>query len=430
MASDTIHALASGAPPCGVAVVRVSGPAVVAIAAELVAEPPPARQAALRRLRDADGSTLDHALVLRFPSPNSFTGEDVLELHLHGGRAVVAAVQRRLSALGSRPAEPGEFTMRAQRNGRIDLVEAERLADLVQAETEAQRRFATSDLGRRNAARYEDWRERLLGLRALVEASLDFADEDDAPVAIAEEVASGLGTLRDALADHLAGEALVATLREGFRVVLAGPPNAGKSSLLNALAREDVAIVTPVPGTTRDVLEVPLDLGGFRVVLADTAGLRDTDDVVEAIGVARARARMAEADLVLRLVPPGESPPTGTDDRTVLVASKIDLGGRVPDGALGVSATTGAGLDRLLVALGERAAAGSWREGRGDAPVAERHAAHLKRALAALDDARAVRDERCAEHLRLAADEIGRIGGAVDIEDVYGAIFSRFCMGK
>ena len=431
--SDTIHALASGRPPAGVAVVRVSGPDAGRVMRALVGRDLPARRAVLATLRDGDGAPLDDAIAIHFPAPGSFTGEDVLELHCHGGRAVVDALSRHLThGLGLRPAEPGEFTMRAHRNGRIDLIEAERLADLVEAETDAQRRFALSGLGRRNIRLYEGWREDLLAVRALIEASLDFADEDDAPVDVGGEVARRLDALRGAMAAHLGGLRATRIVREGFGVVLAGVPNAGKSSLLNALAGHEAAIVTDVPGTTRDVLEVPLDVGGHRIVVADVAGLRDTDDRVERIGVDRARERMVRADLVLLLVPPtGESPdplPPVSPERIVRVGTKVDLGSSAE--RIGVSTVTGAGLSALLSLLRDRAGAEGWRErGAGTAPIAERHAAHVRAALAALD-ATDEPDELLAERVRAAADEIGRIVGVTDIEDVYGAIFSRFCMGK
>lgn len=432
--TDTIHALASGPPPAGIAVIRVSGPLVPTLAREWIGRPLPPRAVTLVALRDRDGAVLDDALAIRFPAPRSFTGEDVLELHCHGGRAVTHAVRRRLSEMGSRPAEPGEFTMRAHRNGRIDLIEAERLADLIDAETEAQRRLAMSPAGRRNAALYGSWRDQLIDLRALIEASLDFADEEDAPSDASGEIAERLAVLRDSLCTHLNGTQAVRIARDGYRVALAGAPNAGKSSLLNALAGQDVAIVSDIPGTTRDVVEVVLDLGGHRIVLADTAGLRETSDPVEEIGVARARARMAEADLVLHLVPVNAR---GTDVEigercVVVVRTKSDLlspSSQRPAGIV-LSVRSGDGLDDLLRMVEEQASNASWRDTDALAPLAERHAAHVRRALEWLHRANELRDERLAEAVRLAAEEIGRITGATDIEDVYGAIFSRFCMGK
>ena len=440
--THTIHALASGALPAGVAVIRVSGPLVPSLAAGWIGRPLAPRTATLVALRGAEGNVLDEALAIPFPAPRSFTGEDVLELHCHGGPAVVRAVERRLTELGSRAAEPGEFTMRAHANGRIDLMGAERLADLIDAETEAQRAMAASDGGRRNAALYEAWRLALLDARALLEASIDFADEDDAPADVSDEIDALLNATRSAMVDHLAGASAVAIVRRGMRVVLAGAPNAGKSSLLNALSGTDAAIVTDVPGTTRDALDVPLDAGGYKVVVTDVAGLRDTDDAVERIGVERARARIAAADLVLECVPADATLPTlstlpidaganvgGIMPPVVRIRTKCDLvrSGELGDGRLAVSARTGEGVNELLALLAARArdaaapAAG--------APLAERHAGHVARAL----DHLAVADlqpEIVAERVRLAADEIGRITGATDIEDVYGTIFSRFCIGK
>ena len=438
MSADTIHALASGRPPSGVAVIRVSGPDVPRVVATLTGRALAPRRATLVALRDDEGEVLDEVLAIHFPAPRSFTGEDVLELHCHGGHAVTDAISRHLTSVsGLRPAEPGEFTMRAHRNGRIDLIEAERLGDLVAAETEAQRRLAVSDLGRRNARLYQGWRERLLELRALIEAGLDFADEEDAPIDVSDEAVGRLDDLRTAMAAHLSRAEATRIVREGLRVVLAGPPNAGKSSLLNALAGHDAAIVTDVPGTTRDVVEVPLDILGHRIVVADTAGLRDTDDAVERIGVERARSRIETADLVLHLVPVGEPWPDEDlhvePSRLLALRTKRDLAPeRLPgtEAEIAVSTVTGEGLDRLLRLLGRRAASASIRpDGDAHAPLVERHAAHVRRALDLLERAPPTH-ELLAESVRLAADEIGRITGATDIEDVYGVIFSRFCMGK
>lgn len=427
--THTIHALASGALPAGVAVVRVSGPLVPTLVTGWIARPLAPRTATLVTLRGADGVVLDEALAIHFPAPRSFTGEDVLELQCHGGRAVVRAVERRLAELGSRPAEPGEFTMRAHLNGRVDLIEAERLADLIDAETEAARALAASDAGRRNADCYGEWRTALLDARALLEASIDFADEEDAPVDVSDEVASLLEATRTDIAAHLVRAPAARIVRSGLRVVLAGAPNAGKSSLLNALAGHEAAIVTDVPGTTRDALDVPLDVDGHKVIVTDVAGLRETDDVVERIGVERARERIAAADLVLLCVPVGgAAPDCAPDDRTILVRSKADLHpvADTQGDAIVLSARTGEGMDDLLAILRERAADATAPA--AEAPLAERHAAHLGRALDHLDAGGP--PEIVAERVRLAAAELGRITGATDIEDVYGAIFSRFCMGK
>ena len=454
--TDTIHALASGALPAGVAVIRVSGPLVPVLCAEWIARPLPPRHATLVVLRDADGERLDDALAIRFPCPRSFTGEDVLELHCHGGSAVVRAVEHRLSELGSRPAEPGEFTMRAHRNGRIDLVEAERLADLIAAETEAQRRLAASDAGRRNVALYERWRAMLIEARALVEASLDFADEEDAPDDVTAEVATIVASLDQEMRAHLDGVVAREIVAHGLRVVLAGAPNAGKSSLLNALVDREAAIVTDRPGTTRDAIDVPLEIGGHRIVLIDTAGLRETDDAVERIGIERARARIADADLVLLLQAPDDVVDASStvdgqalDGASVLrLATKRDLADPRTEHDVAVSVRTGEGLDELTRRLSAIAARRSMPAD-GTAPLAARHAAHVRAALDRLPvcpssagawlagepqsdgpHRHPTFDERAGEDLRLAANEIGRITGSVDIEDVYGAIFSRFCMGK
>ena len=454
--SHTIHALASGTLPAGVAVIRVSGSLVPSLVTDWIGRPLAPRTAALVMLRDENGGVLDEALALHFPAPRSFTGEDVLELHCHGGPAVVRAVERRLAELGSRVAEPGEFTMRAHANGRIDLMEAERLGDLIAAETEAERALATSDAGRRNAALYEGWRLALLEARALLEASIDFADEEDAPLDVSAEVATTLDATRAAIAEHLARAPVATIVRHGLRVVLAGAPNAGKSSLLNALAGSQAAIVTDVPGTTRDALDVPLDVGGRKVIVTDVAGLRETDDAVERIGVERARERIAGADLVLHCVPgdaladaPSAVPSLGVRPmaeraRVVRLLTKADLAteGRAATAEIGigggdgrsgtppqisVSARTGEGMDDLLALLAARAAEATAPA--TEAPLTERHAGHLARALDHLDLA-ALPPEIVTERVRLAAGEIGRITGATNIEDVYGTIFSRFCMGK
>ena len=456
MRSDTIHALASGTPPAGVAVIRVSGPLVPTLIADWIARPLPPRRATLVTLRGGDGAVLDEVLAIHFPNPRSFTGEDVLELHCHGGPAVVRAVGERLTMLGCRPAEAGEFTMRAHANGRIDLIEAERLAGLIEAETEAQRRFAASDRGRRLYKLYEGWRTGLLHARALIEASLDFADEEDAPADVTTEVEWLLNGIVRTMRDHLTAGRHREIVTHGLRVALAGPPNAGKSSLLNALAAREAAIVTDVPGTTRDVIEVALDLHGHRIVLSDTAGLRDTDDAVERIGVDRARERIARSDCVLWLEPPGSDAPlpdVAAHTACVRVATKSDLLDRAsvppPDAAgtdaIVISTLSGEGLETLARRLADIAQNAAPPEG-VETPLTARQDHHLARALepiAAVVEGHVdgnhrgagirgqlVIDERLAEAVRIAADELGRITGATDMEDVYGAIFSRFCMGK
>lgn len=425
----TIFALSSGRPPAGVAVVRISGPAALAALAALAGPPPPPRRASLRRLRAPDGELLDEALVLAFPSPQSATGEDMAELHLHGGPAVVAAVLGALSRLpGLRLAEPGEFTRRAFEAGRIDLSRAEGLADLVAAETEAQRRAALAQAGGRLAEAAEGWRAAIVALRADAEAGLDFAEEEADVAAMLAAQDAPLGALRAELAAALADAGRGERLRDGLTIAVTGPPNAGKSSLVNALARREVAIVSPHAGTTRDAIEVRLDLGGVAVTLVDTAGLRDAADPVEAEGIARARARAAAADLVLRLFDSEDPGGPGQPVRT-----KIDLSGAPPgvhDGVLALSAATGAGMAAAEAWLAEWAAA-TLRPSEPALVTRERHRVALAAGLAALDEAAAESDPVLrAEALRLAARALERITGRVDVEDLLDSIFARFCIGK
>ena len=436
---DTIFAAASGGGRAAIAVIRVSGPACVHA---LDALAPGARLAdriaTLRALRDpATGETLDRALVLRFEAPRSFTGEDMAELQVTGGRAVVAGVLRALAQLpGLRPAEPGEFAWRAFENGKLDLSEVEGLADLVEAETAAQRRQALRIAGGALSRESEAIRAKLIEAMALVEAQIDFSDVEDAD-ALSLEGARALAAaaavqLRAALAGAAAGE----RLREGFNVVIAGPPNVGKSTLMNALARRDVSIVSAIPGTTRDLVEVPLELRGFPVILVDTAGIRDTDDPIEQEGVARARRRAEEADLTLWLSDAAAPvPPPGPGGSALPVLTKADLSGAddaAPAGAIRISARTGAGLDRLLDAIADLAEAGMG----GPAPALitlERHRIAFADALDALERALDPREEALelvAEDLRVAARALARIVGRIDVEEVLGDIFSRLCVGK
>ncbi|MEA3064540.1 MAG: tRNA modification GTPase, partial [Sphingomonadales bacterium] len=319
--NDTIFALSSGSPPAAIAVVRVSGPRASAALAALAGSLPEPRVATLAGLRWR-GKRLDRALVLRFPGPDSVTGEDVAELHLHGGRAVVAAVLEALAGLdGLRSAEPGEFTRRAFENGRIDLAEAEGLADLLAAETQSQRRTALAAAGGALSRQVEAWRQRLLALAAALEAALDFSDEGEVGEAWPPGWGDGLAALAAEIAEMLARPP-AERLQDGLRVVIAGPPNAGKSSLLNALAQRDAAITSAVPGTTRDLVEAPTAIGGTPFLLIDTAGLRDSDDEVESLGVTRARSSLEAADLILWLGDPAEVPDRG---RSILIRSKCDL---------------------------------------------------------------------------------------------------------
>ncbi|MFN3636123.1 MAG: tRNA uridine-5-carboxymethylaminomethyl(34) synthesis GTPase MnmE, partial [Rhizobium rhizophilum] len=301
--TETIFALASGAVPAGVAVIRISGPASFPIVQALIGELPTARNAALRSVRTRDGEFLDRGLVLIFPGPASFTGEDCAELHLHGGRAVVTAVLRSLAGFpNSRLAGAGEFSRRAFENGKMDLVEVEGLADLLAAETEMQRQLASEQASGKLSAVYDGWREKLIFARSMLEAELDFSDEGDIPGSVSEVIWKDVAVLKSQIDDAIANLKAGEIIRDGFKVALAGPPNAGKSSLLNALAQRDVAIVTPIAGTTRDIVRCELDIEGYKVEIFDTAGLRVTEDPVEQEGIKRAYRTINQADLVLQLV--------------------------------------------------------------------------------------------------------------------------------
>ena len=407
--------------------------------------------AGLRVLRDPrGGGILDRGLVLWFPGPASFTGEDMAELHLHGGRAVIAGVLDALGALGLRLAEPGEFTRRAFENGKLDLTEAEGLADLINAETAAQRSQALLQSAGALRERYETWRASLLRAMAYVEASLDFSDEGDIAEGAFREALPGVRALAAELDRSLADGRRGEILREGIRVAIVGAPNVGKSSLLNALAGREAAIVFDEPGTTRDIIEVALDLDGFPFVLHDTAGLRDTASAVEQEGIRRARAAAADADVVIAMsdasaphpvpLPWGEGQGEGSDARSkavIAVLNKADLLPSQPEcgvGTLPISAKTGEGLDALKAALVSFA-----RENFGatEAPLITRarHRQEIERARAALASFLASagasdHPELAAEHLREAADALGRLTGRLDVEDVLGQIFSEFCIGK
>jgi tRNA modification GTPase len=399
---------------------------------------PPPRVAQRRRLVDPQsGDVLDDGLILWFPAPRSATGEDVAELHLHGSRAVLAAVMQALARLGLRLAEPGEFTRRAFLNGKLDLLQAEAIADLAAAETEAQRRQALRQLGGELGDVYRGWRDRLTRILAHLEAAIDFPDED-LPPEIEDRLAGETDVLVAEIECHLADGHRGERLRDGIDVAILGPPNAGKSSLLNRIARRDVAITSPVPGTTRDVIEVAIDLGGYPIVLADTAGLRDSADAIEQEGKRRAVQRAEQAEIrlfVFDIAHPadaaGASAWPGAD--TILVANKIDLAlaadTDLSPPALPVSALTGEGIDRLLTLLGERVA----QTYRIEAPVLTRarHRQALEEAAASLQRSfSAALPELRAEDLRLALRSLGRITGAVDVEDLLDVIFRDFCIGK
>ena len=425
---DTIVALSSGQPPAAVAVIRTSGPHAFAAAEALAGPLPPPRHAALRSLHDpVGGDLLDQVLLLRFDSPASATGEDVVEYQCHGGRAVVRSILDALAALpGMRAAEPGEFTRSAFRNGRIDLTEAEGLADLLEAETETQRRAALlrADGGLRRLV--EGWRDRVVTLSARAEAAIDYVDDEDETAADTSALAAESRALGDELADWL-GRPRAELLKDGIRIVAAGPPNVGKSSLINALSQSERAIVTDIPGTTRDVIEIPLAIGGVPFVLVDTAGLRDSVDPVERIGVERAGNQMIRADILLWLGEPKEAP---DQQQMLLLHPRCDVPGREnsPEGALAVSAVTGLGMDLLTEALLERARA--LLPGAGELAINQRQASEIAVALAALGDSDSDDIVIVADALRRAREALDRITGRAGIDDMLDALFGRFCLGK
>ncbi|PKP98648.1 MAG: tRNA uridine-5-carboxymethylaminomethyl(34) synthesis GTPase MnmE [Alphaproteobacteria bacterium HGW-Alphaproteobacteria-13] len=426
-------------PPAAIAVVRVSGPGAQGALLRLSGRLPAARRASLADLKDAKGAPLDRALLLWFPGPATATGEDLAELHLHGGRAVVAAVEAALAAIpGLRRAEPGEFTRRAFLNGRIDLAEAEGLADLLAAETESQRVQALGMASGHVSRLIGEWQARLLGLMAGAEAELNFADEDDVAVgeAVTRHLLAGMAELAAEFDQWLARPA-AEVIAEGLSVVIAGPPNAGKSTLLNALAQRELAIVSPLAGTTRDVIETPLALDGIAMRFSDTAGLRgEGADAIEAIGIDRARAAVEAAGILLWLGPPREVP---AHPRTILIAAQADrwrgdAGREAEAGRCDaiLSAATGEGMDRLHRQIVAMARTLLPREG---------EAALRQRQRAALADARdwlridaASREAGdlilLAERLRLAAAALDRITGQAGVEDMLDALFGRFCIGK
>jgi tRNA modification GTPase len=450
---DTIFALSSGRPPAAIAVVRISGPRARVALEQMVGRVPQPRRASLARLRDpVTGEMVDEGLALWFPAPNSETGEDMVELHVHGGRAVIAAVLAALAKLaGLRPAEAGEFTRRAFENGRMDLTAVEGLADLVAAETEAQRRQAYQHLRGLLGERAESWRQRLIEALALVEAGIDFSDEDDVPK---DMMARSLELIRP-LAGEIsnAGAGQGERLREGLRVAIAGPPNAGKSTLFNRLARREAAIVSPFPGTTRDVLELHLDLGGYPITMLDTAGIRETTDPVEREGVRRASERAAAADLVLWVLDASQvewrdpttqsGMPSPLSAGTWLVINKIDLVSDTERRRIEskfdktenvnlISSATGAGVDALVNSVA--AFADGFFTPEPALVTRERQRAHLKETVIALRDAQRAGEEGhediMAEQLRLAARALGKLLGRVDVEDVLDVIFRDFCIGK
>ncbi|ACP27076.1 tRNA modification GTPase TrmE [Sinorhizobium fredii NGR234] len=436
--TDTIYALSSGALPAGVAVIRISGSATAAVIGRLCGALPKPRTAALRTIRTRNGEILDSGLVIYFPAPASFTGEDCCELQVHGGRAVVHAILDTLAGFERlRHAEAGEFSRRAFQNGKMDLVEVEGLADLISAETEMQRRLAVEQAGGGQSALYQGWSRRLTHARAMIEAELDFADEDDIPGSVSEMIWADIETLQAEIDAHVDRAGLAEIIRDGLKIVIAGAPNAGKSSLLNALAKRDIAIVTEIAGTTRDVLSVDLSLAGFSVKLFDTAGLRETDELVEREGIRRAREAIGHADLILLL---SENPdgfaweePIGDNVPVIRVATKIDRSEAhwAPGQAdLFLSTKTGDGITDLLEKLKAQLPDLAGRTSLA-IPSRKRHVDCLKQARTALARSLAVDGlDIQAEQLRLASDALGRITGRVDVENLLDVIFSEFCIGK
>ena len=420
---DTIVALSSGRPPAAVAIVRVSGPRAHDAAMQLAGPLPPPRKAVLRELRDPSGHGLiDHALLLRFDSPASATGENIAEFQCHGGRAVIDAMLDALTGIdGVRLAEPGEFTRRALANGRIDLTEAEGLADLLAAETQWQRRSALVRAGGGLRHRLDDWRDRLLGLAARAEVAIDYSDEEDGAAGddLAPDILVLAGEFR-----LLLDSPKVEPLREGVRVAVGGPPNAGKSSLVNALAQADKVIVTDIPGTTRDVIEIPLSIAGIPFVLVDTAGLRDSDDRIETIGVDRARREQTSADILLWLGDPASRP---AHRASIQLSPKADLGGHQE--GLPVSVVTGDGIASLATLLVETAS--GLLPAEDQLALDRRQFELLEQAYDALERSAELNDHvLVAEELRTALAAIDRISGRAGIEELLDQLFSRFCLGK
>ncbi|CTQ56996.1 tRNA modification GTPase MnmE [Roseibium album] len=448
--ADTIFALSSGAVPSGVAVVRVSGPKTKEIVEALCGRAPVPRQAVVSKLRDPEfKETIDEAIVLFFKGPASFTGEDVAEFQCHGGRAVVSKL---LSVLGQfedcRPADPGEFTRRAFDGGRMDLTEVEGLGDLIAAETESQRKQAVRQMGGALGELYEDWRKRLIHMRAMIEADFDFADEEDVPGSVADQVWLEASSLHAEIGDHLERSKSGERLRSGLQVVLMGAPNAGKSSLLNAIAGRDVAIVTEEAGTTRDVIEVHLDLAGYPVTLVDTAGLRQAEGLIEREGIRRAEARGHEADLILWAVEPDGAENSDTSSglpeelrskvpvwtvRTksdLVTPPKQDSSGTIQE--IASSTKNVEGIEQLFSAL-TRFAAETISLSETPLATRARHRHYLVECLTGLGGAvnsDHLPTELRAEDLRRAADALGRITGRIDVEDLLDVIFRDFCIGK
>lgn len=436
----TIFALASGRPPAAIAMVRISGQEAAHVLEVMAQRQPTPRVASLVTLRDLAGSPIDQAVVLWFPAPHSATGEDVVELHLHGGRAVVAAVLDTLGRIkGLRPAEPGEFSRRAFENGKLDLTAAEGLDDLIHADTDQQRRQALRQLQGFLGDKAEHWRRQLIEAAALIEALIDFSDEDDVPGDLLQPALAKVAALRAAIRAVLAAPGHSERLRDGLVIAIAGPPNAGKSTLLNRLAQREAAIVSPHAGTTRDVIEVDLDLGGYPVTLLDTAGIRHAHDPVEQEGIRRAQARADSADLVLWVSDEagGGLPPGRARTPTWLVRNKSDTRGepmRLPEGirTFDISASRGDGVADLVAAL-TGFASDTFGGGEPALISRARHRTLLEQCAAGLDRAVAAEDagiELVAEEIRSAIHALGRLTGRVDVEDILDVIFRDFCIGK
>lgn len=443
---QTIVALSSGRPPSAIAIVRVSGSLAGQVLTTLAGKLPAPRQAGRRLLHDGAGQPIDDAMVLWFPGPASATGEDVAEFHVHGGRAVLAALLASISLIpNTRAAEPGEFTRRAFENGKLDLTEAEGLDDLIHADTDRQRRQALRQLQGLLGHRARDWRERIIEASALIEAGIDFSDEGDVPAELMAPAVKAITALHNEIAEVLAAQGHSERLRDGLVVAIAGEPNVGKSTLMNQLARREVAIVSPHAGTTRDVIEVQLDLDGYPVTVIDTAGIRETEDPVEQEGVRRARARAEDADLVLwlvegrRVADPDAMQSLWTSGQghrssgsVWIVRNKIDLGDAGPQDEFGISASRGDGIPELIEALvkfagdffGTTEGALVTRARQRD--LLSRASGSLRRSLELVEGG----EELAAEELRAAGYALGRLLGRVDVEDVLGAIFQKFCIGK
>jgi tRNA modification GTPase len=446
---QTIFALSSGRPPSAIALVRVSGSQARAVLGALAGRVPEPRIATRVRLRDFSGQPLDDAVVLWFPGPGSATGEDVAEFHVHGGRAVLAALFAALSVFENvRAAEAGEFTRRAFENGKLDLTEAEALDDLIHADTDRQRRQALRQLRGLLGEKARDWRVRIIEAAALIEAGIDFSDEGDVPAELIAPALVRIEALRDEIEEVLAAQGQSERLRDGLVVAISGPPNVGKSTLINLLARREVAIVSPHAGTTRDVIEVQLDLDGYPVTVIDTAGIRETDDPVEQEGVRRARMRAAEADLVLWMTDAqhdesgieGSAPSAGAP--VWMVRNKIDLDavgragqgrrGTGSDGEFGISASRGEGVPDLVAAV-VAFARDYFESGEGGLIGRERQRRLLQETVQALRRCMLVAgkgEELAAEELRAASQALGRLLGRVDVEDILDVVFREFCVGK